>query len=55
LATSELSPSLIYPVVAIGGLMLTTVFSAFVFKEKMHWWQWVGVLIGSVAVGILSI
>ena len=55
LATSSLSPSLIYPVVAIGGLMLTTVFSAFVFKEKMRWWQWVGVVIGSIAVGVLSI
>ena len=55
LATSTLSPSLIYPVLAIGGLMLTTVFSAFVFKEKMRWWQWVGVFIGIAAVGILSI
>ncbi|MBQ3571366.1 MAG: hypothetical protein IJA15_00905 [Clostridia bacterium] len=55
LATSTLSPSLIYPVIAIGGLMLTTVFSAFIFKEKMYWWQWLGVLVGTVAVGILSI
>ena len=55
LATSSLSPSLIYPVIAIGGLMLTTICSAFIFKEKMHWWQWVGVLVGSIAVGVLSI
>lgn len=55
LATSTLSPSLIYPVLAIGGLMLTTMFSAFVFKEKMRWWQWIGVLVGIIAVGILSV
>ena len=55
LATSTLSPSLIYPVLAIGGLMLTTMFSAFVFKEKMHWRQWLGIAIGAVAVVFLSL
>ena len=55
LATSFLSPSFRFPVLAIGSLAVTTVFSAFVFKEKMRWWQWVGVAIGSIAVAILSI
>lgn len=55
LATSTLSPSLIYPVLAIGSLAVTTVFSAFVFKEKLHWWQWCGVAVGAVAVALLSI
>ena len=55
LATTSLSPSLIYPVIAIASLALTTVFSAFVFKEKMRPWQWVGVFIGAIAVAILSI
>lgn len=54
LTTSVLSPSLIYPVIAVGGIMVVTVFSAFVFKEKMQWWQWLGVLVGGIAVGILS-
>ena len=55
LATSPLSPSLIYPVISVGGLMVTTIFSCLVFKEKMRWWQWVGIAIGMVAVGLLSI
>ena len=55
LATSALSPSLIYPTLAIGSLALTTFFSAFVFHEKMHWWQWIGVFVGIVAVALLSI
>lgn len=55
LATSSLSPSLIYPTLAIGSLMVNIVFSAFVFKEKMRWWQWVGVGIGALATGILSL
>jgi drug/metabolite transporter (DMT)-like permease len=55
MALSDLSPSLIYPVIGVGGLAVVTVFSLFVFKEKMHWWQWLGVAIGAVAVGFLSI
>ena len=55
LATSTLSPSIIYPVLAVGGLIIVTVFSKYVFKEDMRWWQWLGVIIGTIAVGILSI
>ncbi len=55
LATSPLSPSLVYPVIAIGSLSITTVFSKFVFKEEMHWWQWLGVGLGAIAVALLSI
>ena len=55
LATSTLSPSLIYPVIAVGSLSLNTLFSAFIFKEKMSIRQWIGVAVGAVAVAILSI
>ena len=47
--------SIIYPVLAVGGLIIVTVFSKYVFKEDMRWWQWVGVIVGTLAVGILSI
>lgn len=55
MATSTLSPSLIYPVLAIGSLTVVTVFSLVIFKEKMRWWQWLGVLLGMAATGILSL
>lgn len=55
LAVSPLSPSLIYPVLSVGGLMVTMLFSLFVFKEKMRWWQWGGVAVGCIAVALLSI
>lgn len=55
MATSTLSPSLIYPVMAVGSLIVTTLFSAFVFKEKMRWWQWIGVAVGMVATAVLSV
>ena len=55
LATSYLSPSLIYPVIGVGSLIVTTFFSELVFKEKMRWWQWVGVIVGMAAVALLSL
>lgn len=55
LASTSLSPSLIYPVLAVGSLAITTVFSVFIFKEKMFWWQWIGVSLGVVAIALLSI
>ncbi len=55
LAVSSLSPSLIYPVISIGGLIVSILFSVLVFKEKLRWWQWVGVALGCVSVGILSV
>lgn len=55
MALTELSPSLIYPVIGVGGLAVVTIFSLLVFKEKMRWWQWIGVAVGAVAVLLLSI
>lgn len=55
MATTELSPSLIYPVIGVGSLMVVIVFSLFLFKEKMNRFQWIGIAIGSVAVALLSI
>ena len=55
MAVTDLSPSLIYPVISVGGLAVVTIFSLLVFKEKMRWWQWLGVAVGAVAVGLLSI
>lgn len=46
--------STLYAVLGVCGLMVTTLFSAFVFKEKMRWWQWIGVAVGMVATAILS-
>ena len=55
LATTSLSPNLIYPAIAVGGLAITSIISVFLFKEKLAWWQWVGVVVGAVAVTLLSI
>ena len=55
MASTSLSPSLIYPVIAVGSLSVITLTSLLIFKEKMKWWQWCGVALGAVATGILSL
>ena len=55
MTVSDLSSSLIYPVIGVGGLAVVTVFSLVLFKEKMTWWQWLGVVFGAVSVLLLSI
>ena len=55
LATTTLSPSLIYPVIGVGALMVVTLISLFYFKEKMTKMQWLGIAFGSIAVALLSI
>lgn len=54
LASTALSPSLIYPVIAVGGIAVNTLFSALVFREKLRWWQWAGVAVGALATWLLS-
>ncbi|MBQ7643194.1 MAG: hypothetical protein IJS67_04755 [Clostridia bacterium] len=55
LAASELSPSLIYPTIGVGGLIVVILFSLFAFKEKLRVSQWVGILIGAIATLLLSL
>ena len=53
-ATPKLSASLIYPAIGVGGLIITSLFSFFAFKEQLKWWQWIGVGIGMIATAILA-
>jgi drug/metabolite transporter (DMT)-like permease len=55
LATSPLNPSLIYPSLAVVCLSINMLFSLLAFKEKLKWWQWVGIGVGAVATVLLSI
>ena len=55
LATSSISPSVVYPTICIGGLSLTILTSLLVFKERLKWWQWIGIAIGATAVVLLNL
>ena len=55
LATTSISTSLIYPVIGVGGLAITLLFSQLAFKEKLRPAQWLGILAGAVATVLLSL
>lgn len=55
LASGTLSPSLVYPVLSVGGLAITTLVSVILFKEKLSVWQWIGFGVGAVATACLSV
>ena len=51
----NMSPVIIYPGVAVGGLMITTLISLTCFREKLRIAQWLGLVIGAVALVLLNI
>ncbi len=55
LASTSLSPSLIYPTIAVGGIALVSIFSLVVFRERLRLTQWIGIAVGALAVLLLSI
>lgn len=55
LAGTSLSPGLIYPVIGVGSIMVTTLFSVLIVKERLTAPQWVGIALGAAAVALLSL
>ena len=48
-----LSANIVYPVLMIGSLAVTSIFSIVILKERMNWWQWLGVVLGAIAIALL--
>lgn len=55
MASTTLSPSIIYPGIAVGGVTLTSLASVVLFKERLLWRQWVGLAIGVIALVFLNL
>ena len=55
LASTSISPGVIYPVIAVGGMALISIFSLVIFREKLRFTQWIGIGVGAIAVLLLSI
>ena len=55
LASSVLSPSLIYPALAVGGIGINTVASCVLLKERLSVRQWIGLVLGAAAAVLLSV
>lgn len=55
LTTTTLSPAVIYPCIAVGGMILSILFSVIAFKECLMRLQWIGLSVGVVAIVFLNI
>lgn len=55
LTATPLPSGVIYPTIGVGGLILLTLASRFIFKEKLSLRQWIGMGMGISAVLILSL
>jgi multidrug transporter EmrE-like cation transporter len=55
LATRPISPSLVYPVISVSGIIVVSLFSFFALKEKISLLQWFGIALGAMATVVLSI
>lgn len=55
LIASPMSESVFFPGIAVGGLILTTLFSVVFYKEKLSPKRWTGLFLGIVALVFLNI
>lgn len=55
LAGGVLSPSLIYPTIAVGGIGINTIASCLLLKERLSARQWMGIALGAAAAVLLSV
>lgn len=51
----NLSPSVIYPVMAVGAIIITTLFSVLAYKERLRRAQWIGLFVGMLALVFLNL
>jgi len=55
LVKNRMSPVILYPGVAVGGLMITTLISRFCFRERLRPMQWCGLAVGAAALVLLNL
>ena len=51
----QMSSTIIYPGIAVGGLILTTLISFFFFRERLRPLAWIGLAVGAVALVLLNL
>lgn len=55
LISSPMPESVIFPGIAVGGMILTIMFSAIIYRERLRAVRWVGLAIGTVALIFLNL
>ena len=51
----QMSSTIIYPGIAVGGLMITTLISLIFFRERLSVTAWLGLAVGAVALVLLNL
>ncbi len=47
--------SVMFPVISAGGVVLAAIVSVFFYKEKLSAWQWIGFVLGTLAIVALNL
>ena len=55
LISTALSESIIFPGIAVGGLILTILFSILIYKEKINLYRWIGLFVGAISLVFLNL
>ncbi len=55
LISTALSESIIFPGIAVGGLILTILFSILMYKEKINLYRWIGLFVGAISLVFLNL
>ncbi len=55
LMATKLPSGVVYPVLSIGGLAISILVSLILFKEKLKWTQWLGIVLGTISILLLQI
>jgi multidrug transporter EmrE-like cation transporter len=55
LSTNKMNPSLMFPLISAGGIVITSLVSIFVYKEKLSLLQYIGVVMGIGAIVFMNL
>lgn len=55
LMATKLPSGVVYPVLSVGGLAISILASLILFKEKLKWTQWFGIIFGTISILLLQL
>jgi len=53
--SNRLPASVMFPIISAGGVVLASLIAIFFYKEKLQWQQWLGMLLGILAIVALNL
>lgn len=52
--SNKMPASVMFPVISAGGVLLSALVSVMIYKEKLSAWQWLGIILGIIAIVALN-